>query len=85
MLLWLVPAGIVGGTSYLETMVLKQNVTRYADPWHHFQPWYYYLTIVPADFFPWVFFLPGALWLGWRRADRQRRGAAASSPLAGWW
>jgi 4-amino-4-deoxy-L-arabinose transferase-like glycosyltransferase len=72
-LLWLVPGGISGGMSYLETMVVKQNVTRYADPWHHFQPFYYYLTTVPADFLPWVFFLPGALWLGWRRATANDR------------
>ena len=74
-LLWLVPAAITGGTGYLETLVIKQNVTRYADPWHHFQPFYYYLTTVPADFLPWFFFLPGALWLGWRRATaNDRRG-----------
>ena len=74
-LLWLVPAAITGGASYLETLVIKQNVTRYADPWHHIQPFYYYLTTVPADFLPWFFFLPGALWLGWRRAAaNERRG-----------
>lgn len=74
-LLWLVPGGLAGGMGYLETMVVKQNVTRYADPWHHFQPFYYYLTTVPADFLPWIFFLPGALWLGWRRATaNDRRG-----------
>jgi len=74
-LLWLVPAAVTGGTGYLETLVIKQNVTRYADPWHHFQPFYYYLTTVPADFLPWFFFLPGALWLGWRRATaNDRRG-----------
>lgn len=74
-LLWLVPAAVTGGTAYLETLVIKQNVTRYADPWHHFQPFYYYLTTVPADFLPWFFFLPGALWLGWRRATaNERRG-----------
>jgi 4-amino-4-deoxy-L-arabinose transferase-like glycosyltransferase len=74
-LLWLVPAAVTGGSAYLETLVIKQNVTRYADPWHHFQPFYYYLTTVPADFLPWFFFLPGALWLGWRRATaNDRRG-----------
>lgn len=72
-LLWLVPAAFVGGEEYLRTMVIKQNVTRYADPWHHFQPFYYYLTTVPADFLPWSFFLPGALWLGWRRATADAR------------
>lgn len=72
-LLWLVPGGLTGGAAYIETLVIKQNVTRFADPWHHFQPFYYYLTTVPADFLPWFFFLPGALWLGWRRATANER------------
>jgi 4-amino-4-deoxy-L-arabinose transferase-like glycosyltransferase len=66
-LAWLVPAIAVAGREYFDTIVLRQNLTRYAEPWHHFQPWYYYLTVIPADFFPWSFFLPGALWLGWKR------------------
>jgi 4-amino-4-deoxy-L-arabinose transferase-like glycosyltransferase len=66
-LAWLVPAAIEGGSSYLQTIVFKQNVQRYADPWHHFQPWYYYLTVIPGDFFPWSLFLPGAIWIGWKR------------------
>jgi 4-amino-4-deoxy-L-arabinose transferase-like glycosyltransferase len=69
-LAWLLPAlvsGGAGGREYLEQIVFKQNVTRYADPWHHRQPWYYYLTVIPADFFPWSFLLPGALVVGWKR------------------
>jgi 4-amino-4-deoxy-L-arabinose transferase-like glycosyltransferase len=73
--LWLVPAALQGGAAYLETLVVKQNVTRYAEPWHHFQPWYYYLETLPADFFPWSFFVPGAVWIGARRiVDERRRG-----------
>lgn len=72
-LAWLVPAGWVGGTAYLEQIVFKQNVTRYADPWHHFQPWYYYLTVIPVDFFPWSFFLPTGLWLAAKRLGRRFR------------
>jgi 4-amino-4-deoxy-L-arabinose transferase-like glycosyltransferase len=69
-----VPAGLSGGREYLEPILFKQNLTRYADPWHHHQPWYYYLTVVPGDFFPWSFFLPTALWLGLKRLDdRERR------------
>jgi 4-amino-4-deoxy-L-arabinose transferase-like glycosyltransferase len=64
---WLVPAGLDGGREYLEQIVFKQNVTRYADPWHHFQPWYYYLTLIPGEFFPWSFLLPTALVVGWKR------------------
>jgi 4-amino-4-deoxy-L-arabinose transferase-like glycosyltransferase len=66
-LAWLVPAGLDGGRAYLEQIVFKQNVTRYADPWHHFQPWYYYLTLIPGEFFPWSFLLPTALVVGWKR------------------
>jgi 4-amino-4-deoxy-L-arabinose transferase-like glycosyltransferase len=65
-LLWLVPAGFQGGTGYLHDIVFRQNVTRYADPWHHFQPFYYYLGTVPGDFFPWSLLLPGAILLGRR-------------------
>ncbi|HVR97822.1 MAG TPA: glycosyltransferase family 39 protein [Thermoanaerobaculia bacterium] len=70
-LVWLIPAGIAGGEEYLGQIVFKQNVTRYADPWHHFQPWYYYLTVIPAEFFPWSFLLPTALVIGRRRVSRQ--------------
>jgi 4-amino-4-deoxy-L-arabinose transferase-like glycosyltransferase len=65
-LAWLVPAGLSGGDEYLRQIVLKQNVTRYADPWHHFQPPYYYLTVVPGEFFPWSFLLPTAVVVGWK-------------------
>ena len=66
-LAWLIPAVLSGGHDYLQQIVYKQNVTRYADPWHHREPWYYYLTIIPADFFPWSFLLPAALVVGWKR------------------
>ncbi|MGH9362189.1 MAG: ArnT family glycosyltransferase, partial [Thermoanaerobaculia bacterium] len=73
---WLVPAGLAAGPEYLEQIVLRQNVTRYADPWHHFQPWYYYLTVLPGDFFPWSFLLPMALLVGRREGWLRRRRAA---------
>lgn len=87
-LVWLLPGALLGGRAYFETMVFKQTVTRYAEPWHHVQPWYYYLTVLPGDFFPWSFLLPSALVVGWRRlvwggsdhpegdeaVDRARRG-----------
>jgi hypothetical protein len=72
-LAWLVPAILSAGREYLEIIVLKQNVTRFADPWHHFQPWYYYLTVVPADFFPWSLFLPGSIWVLSRRSTGDER------------
>lgn len=66
-LAWLVPAGLSGGREYLDQIVFRQNVTRYAEPWHHHQPPWYYLVTIPGDFFPWSFLLPGALAAGWRR------------------
>jgi 4-amino-4-deoxy-L-arabinose transferase-like glycosyltransferase len=74
-LAWLIPAALRGGSDYLRQIAFKQTVTRYAEPWHHFQPPWYYLTTIPADFFPWTFLLPTALVLGWRRlAGRERDG-----------
>lgn len=69
-LAWLVPAGLQGGEDYLGAIVFEQNVVRYADPWHHLQPPWYYLTILPVDFFPWSVLLPAALVVGWRRLGR---------------
>jgi len=77
-LAWLVPAGLDAGWPYLQAIVFKQNVTRYADPWHHFQPPWYYLTVIPGDFFPWSFLLPSALVVGWRRFVRAGRGGRGS-------
>lgn len=81
-LAWLVPAGLDGGPDYLRQILLKQNVTRYADPWHHVQPWYYYLTVLPVDFFPWSFLLPPTLVVGWRRGWLGRRIAPGFLPLS---
>jgi 4-amino-4-deoxy-L-arabinose transferase-like glycosyltransferase len=66
-LAWLVPAGLAAGPDYLREIVLRQNVTRYASPWHHFAPWYYYLKLLPHEFFPWSFLLPTAIVVGWKR------------------
>ena len=65
-LAWLVPAGIAGGADYWQGLMFKQNVGRFVDPWHHWKPWYHYLTSVPADFVPWSLLLPAALVAGWR-------------------
>jgi 4-amino-4-deoxy-L-arabinose transferase-like glycosyltransferase len=67
MLLWLVPAGLEAGPGYLRQIVFRQTVTRYANPWHHFAPPWFYLTVLPGDFFPWFFLLPTAIVVGWRR------------------
>ena len=69
-LAWLVPAGLDAGPDYLRQIVFRQNVTRYANPWHHFAPPWYYLGILPGEFFPWSFLLPVAIVAGWKRLVR---------------
>jgi 4-amino-4-deoxy-L-arabinose transferase-like glycosyltransferase len=73
-LIWLLPAAILGGEDYWQPIVFKQTVQRYANPWGHIRPWYYYLVTLPGNFFPWSVLLPSALMLGWRRfRDADRR------------
>jgi len=74
-LAWLVPAAISGGQAYLDEILFKQNVTRYAASWHHLRPWYYYLTTVPLDFLPWTLVVPGAAVVAWRQRDARTRRA----------
>ena len=81
-LAWLVPAAFAGGREYLEYIVLRQNLTRYADPWHHFKPWYYYLTVVPADFLPWSLLLPSAFVVGRRAEGPARQGVQLAASWA---
>ena len=81
MLCWLIPAGLDAGPDYLRTLIVKQNVTRYANPWHHFAPPWYYLGIFPAEFFPWSLLLPAAVAAGWKRWIRKQGGK--ESPLLG--
>lgn len=71
--LWFVPAVAQAGWSYAEELLFKQSVTRYMDPWHHIKPWYYYLTVLPADFFPWLFLLPAALLAAWKKLEGEAR------------
>ncbi|MDY7095131.1 MAG: glycosyltransferase family 39 protein [Acidobacteriota bacterium] len=70
---WLGPALLAGGGEYAQQILFKQNVTRYVEPWHHHRPWYYYLTALLHDFFPWSLLLPSALVVGWRRFTGERR------------
>lgn len=74
-LAWLVPAALAGGGEYIQQIAFRQTVTRYADPWHHFQPWYYYLTVLPVDFFPASLLLPAGLIAGFRGLQGEERRA----------
>jgi hypothetical protein len=74
---WLVPmwrATSVAGEllAYRNELLFDQTVTRYAHPWHHFEPpWYYLTNVIPLLWLPLIAIVPW-LWPRWRRALRER-------------
>lgn len=62
---WLVPMYLLvshdGSAEYLayrNNILFKQTGERYVDPWHHFKPWYYFLTaVVPVFWLPFSWFV----------------------------
>ena len=76
--LWLVPVLAVGLTSgnpehqaYLQNILFKQTAQRYVDPWHHYEPAWYFLEVVAFYWLPFSLALP---WLvkPWAQAWRER-------------
>jgi len=75
--LWFVPMMVVtsaGGDllAYRNEILFQQTVTRYADAWHHHEPFHYYFThVIPVLWLPLIALVPW-LWPRWRTALRQR-------------
>ncbi len=46
---------------YLMNLLFKQTVVRYLNPWHHYQPPYYFLQTMALDFMPWFYVLLAAI------------------------
>ena len=85
---WLVPmlvAALGNGSgdyrAYVDDILLRQTVTRYANSWHHGQPWWYFIEVALTAWLPTMLALPWAL-PAWRRRLR-RRDARYLVPL-GW-
>ncbi|GAB2785370.1 glycosyltransferase family 39 protein [Halomonas shantousis] len=59
--------------AYRDNILFKQTGERYANAWHHYKPWYYYLVqVLPWAWMPLVLALPWAVpawWRGVRRGD----------------
>ena len=85
--LWLVPLvlraqGDPEIAGYLDNLLFRQTITRYADPWHHLQPfWYFFVEVIPWAWFPLVLLSP---WLAVRWARRWRDRDASLVLLGGW-
>lgn len=81
--IWLVPMLIktsAGGDllAYRNEILFQQTVTRYADAWHHREPfWYYLVNVIPVLWLPLIALLP---WLlpRWRKALRQNDSLAVA-------
>jgi 4-amino-4-deoxy-L-arabinose transferase-like glycosyltransferase len=75
--LWFVPmmvATSAGGDllAYRNEILFQQTVTRYADAWHHHEPFHYYFTqVIPVLWLPLIALVPW-LWPRWRSALRAR-------------
>ena len=87
LVIWLVPLILQAAnnpdiSSYLDNLLFRQTITRYADPWHHFQPfWYFFVEVIPWAWFPLILLFP---WLVVRWAERWRERDASAVLLLGW-
>jgi len=63
-LAWYLPALLKGGKEYFNETIMLHTVDRFAKGSSHIRPFYYYLYNFPADFLPWIFFLPAAVAYG---------------------
>lgn len=85
---WLVPMLLAalgnGGDAYrayVDDILLRQTVTRYANAWHHGQPWWYFIEVALTAWLPTILVLPWAL-PAWKH--RLGRRDARYAVLLGW-
>ena len=58
--------------AYRDEILFKQTVNRYADAWHHHEPfWYFVVNVIPALWLPLTLLVPW-LWFRWRENFRNR-------------
>ncbi len=66
-LCWYLPAAFQGGQAYLEETLIRRTIGYYAEGSWHSKPFYFYLRNFPADFLPWILFVPGAIAYGYSK------------------
>jgi len=72
-LAWYLPAILIGGKEYLEATLFHHSFDRFVKGSAHIRPIYYYFYNFPADFLPWIIFLPAAMIHGFSRAMKAKR------------
>jgi len=69
---WYVLLWTRGETAFLNELLVRQNLTRFVEPWDHRAPSWYYLRYFWIDMAPWAWFVPLAYGLR-PRDERERR------------
>ena len=69
---WYVALWTSGRADVLHEVLIRQNFSRFSNPWDHAQPFWYYLEYFWIDMAPWAFVVPLA-WKLPRRDDGERR------------
>lgn len=67
MLFWLIPAGISGGSKYIDMLLIKETFGRTINAVEHRRAFYYYLTILPGLLLQWFFFAAAAGLYYWKK------------------
>lgn len=85
---WLVPmllmvrgSGDPSLQAYADNILLRQTAERYANPWHHTQPFWYFGEVMLSQWLPTILAVPWAV-IAWRDALRARD-ARVLLPLGG--
>lgn len=68
-LLWAIPAAIQGGAEYRHDIFWGQTVNRIESSFAHRRPFWWYIPILPALFFPWLYFRPALAKINLKQAD----------------
>jgi 4-amino-4-deoxy-L-arabinose transferase-like glycosyltransferase len=74
-LAWLIPACLMGGEDYAKRILLEQTVGRLLGNGRHVHPksFFFYFTRFPAEFIPWIVFLPTAFVFAFRKGEVIKR------------
>lgn len=75
----MVEVALTNQWDYLNNLLFKQTVTRALNPWHHYQPFWYFGRVTLTDLMPWSLFLVAALPL-----TRKRREALSPKARFAW-
>ena len=69
---WFVALAATGHGDVIREVLIRQNFARFANPWDHAAPFWYYLEYFWIDMAPWSFFVPLAAGLPRRDGNEKR-------------